>query len=498
MTKFYITTPIYYVNDKPHIGHANTNIIADILARWHRLKGDNVFFLTGTDEHGEKIQKAAQKAGKTEKEFVDEAIIKFKTLWKKLNISYDYFIRTTDENHEFAVKKFINKLNENNDIYKSKYKGWYCVHDESFWTDLELKNNKCPDCNREVNILEEDAYFFRLSKYQNKLLEYYDKNKDFIIPSYRAKEMKNRIKQGLRDISITRPTVKWAIKFPLDPNQYVYVWIDALINYISALDWPKKEKFNIFWSPDVQVIGKDINWFHSVIWPCLLFSGKFEIPKKLLVHGWWTINNEKMSKSKGNAINPIEIINKYSTDALRYFLIKEKRLDEDGNYSEQQMISRINGELVSDLGNLIYRVLSLAKKSNLENSIGFRGIPELDSKLNINEINKAIENLDLNLGLNIIWKFIRDTNKYVNEKKAWELKGDELSNALYNLLEACKIISILIYPFMPETGNKIAEQLNTKIDYENCKFSKNKFIGKINIGEYLFKKIEIKKEEKNE
>ncbi len=447
--------------------------------------------MTGTDEHGEKIQKAAQNTGKTEKEFVDEAINKFKILWKKLDISYDYFIRTTDKNHEFAVKEFIKKLNENNDIYKSKYKGWYCIHEESFWTDLELKNGKCPDCNRDVKILEEDAYFFRLSKYQNKLIEHYNQKKNFIIPEYRAKEMRNRINLGLKDISITRPNVKWAIQFPLDPNQYIYVWIDALVNYISALNWPDKEKFDMFWPPDVHVIGKDINWFHSVIWPCLLFSGGFELPEKILVHGWWTVNNEKMSKSKGNAVDPIEIIDKYSADILRYFLIKEKPLDEDGNFSEQQLVFRINGELVSDLGNLIYRVLSLAEKSQLTENIEFSGIPELESKLSIDKIDNAIENLDLNSGLNIIWQFIRDTNKYINEKKAWELKEKELSNALYNLLEACRIISILIYPFMPETANKIAKQLNTKIDFNECKFS-DRFYGKIKKGDYLFKKIENK------
>lgn len=492
ISKFYITTPIYYVNDKPHLGHANTNIIADILARWHRLKGDNVFFLTGSDEHGEKIERAASKAGKTTKEFVDEEVNKFKIAWKKLNISYDYFIRTSDANHEFAVKEFIKKLNENNDIYKSKYRGWYCIYDESFWTDLELKNSKCPECGREVEILEEDAYFFKLSKYQDRLLDFYNQKKDFIIPEYRAREMINRIDKGLKDISITRSAIKWAIQFPLDSNQYIYVWIDALVNYISALNWPEKEKFDLFWPPDVQVIGKDINWFHSVIWPCLLFSAKIELPRKILVHGWWTVNNEKMSKSKGNAIDPIEITDKYSADILRYFLIREKPLDEDGDFSEEKLISRINGELVSDLGNLIYRVLSLAEKIQSAENIKFEGIPELNDKLDINKIDNAIENLNLNLGLSIIWQFIRDSNKYINEKKVWELEGKDLSNALYNLLESCRIISILIYPFMPETADKIAQQLNTKIDFNECRFSEKQFMGKIKKGDYLFKKIDKK------
>ena len=485
ISKFYITTPIYYANDKLHIGHANTNVIADVLARWHRLIGDDVFFLTGSDEHGEKIEKAAKEAGISNIELVNEEVKKFKELWLKLNISNDYFIRTTEKKHEDSVKLFIEIMNKNNDIYKSKYSGWYCIYEETFWTKLELKNGKCPECGREVKIVEEDAYFFRLSKYQEKLLEFYKKN-NFVTPKYRQHEMFNRINNGLKDISITRPSVRWAVEFPIDEKQFVYVWIDALINYLSALDWPDGTNFKQFWPPDVHVIGKDINWFHSVIWPSLLMSCNLALPSNILVTGWWTINNEKMSKSKGNVIDPISLIDKYSADALRYFLIKEKPVGDDGNFSEDALIARINGELVADLGNLIYRVLSLAKKSG---DMEFKGTNALDKKLEFEKLKNAMQNLDITLGLNIIWQFIRETNRYVNENKAWALQGPELSNVLYNLLEACRIIAILIYPFMPETGQKIANQLGTDINFNKCKFSDGAFNGIIKEAEYLFKKI---------
>ncbi len=490
ISKFYITTPIYYANDKLHLGHANSNVIADVLARWHRLIGDDVFFVTGSDEHGEKIEKAALAAGMQNIDFVNYEVRKFKELWQRLNISNDRFIRTTENTHEEAVKAFVELLNKNQDIYRSKYSGWYCVHEETFWTELELKNGKCPECGRDVKIVEEDAYFFRLSKYQDKLLDFYNTH-SFILPNYRQTEMLNRISGGLKDISITRPSVKWAIKFPLDPDQYIYVWVDALVNYLSALGWPSNEaNFNKFWPPDVHVIGKDINWFHSVVWPALLMSCGLQMPSTVLATGFWTVNNEKMSKSKGNVVDPIALIDKYSADALRYFLVKEKGIGEDGSFSEAAFIARINGELVADLGNLVYRVLTLAEKAG--EGAKFEGRNELGKKLDMKKLEKAMSSLDINSGLNIIWQFIREANKYVNDNKAWSLQNAELSNALYNLLEACRIISILIYPFMPETGEKIAAQLGTKIEFKYCSFSPDgKFSGKIKKGDYLFKKIKV-------
>jgi methionyl-tRNA synthetase len=357
--KFYITTPIYYATNLPHIGTAYTTIVADILARWHRIKGEKVFFLTGMDEHGEKVEKTAKENGKTPKEFVDEIAEQFKFTWKKLNISYDDFIRTTEERHEKVVIEVIKRIAENGDIYKGEYEGWYCTPCESFWTEIQLKNGKCPQCEREVKMLKEESYFFRLSKYQEKLLRFYEENPEFLSPSFRAAEIINRVKGGLKDISITRTTVKWAIPFPLDNKHFIYVWVDALINYISALGLGS-EKFNEFWPADVHLIGKEINWFHSVIWPAMLMSAGFELPKKVFAHGWWTVEGKKMSKSLGNVINPVEIAEKYSADALRYFLVREMPLGDDGDFSEKSLIARINGELVADLGNLVYRVVTFS------------------------------------------------------------------------------------------------------------------------------------------
>ncbi len=485
--KFYITTPIYYVNDKPHIGHAYTTIAADVLARWHRLKGDMVFFLTGTDEHGEKVAAAAEKAGQTPKQFADSVVSTYITAWKRLEVGYDGFIRTTDPNHAKAVQDFVNKMVDNGDVYKGKYEGWYCVSDESFWTDLQLKDGKCPECGREVKKVKEDSYFFRLSKYQDALLDFYKENPDFLSPRYRANEIINRVKDGLKDVSISRTAIKWAVPFPGDAQHWVYVWVDALINYISALGWPGGENYKAYWPADVHLIGKEINWFHSVIWPAMLLSANLPLPKKVFSHGWWTAEGQKMSKSRGNFVNPLDIADRYSVDALRYFLIRELPLGDDGDFSEKALIARINGELVADLGNLIYRILTLAERFAGE----FRGSPELEPKLDISKIESKMDDLDTFGALNDIWGFIREANKYVNEKEVWKLSGDELSNALYNLLEACRIISILISPFMPETSSKINAQLGIGPGTLNdCRFGR--FKGRIKKGEYLFKKVEQK------
>ena len=483
--KFYITTPIYYANAPAHLGHAYTTIAADILAKWHRLKGENVLFLVGTDEHGEKIEAAAVKAGKTPQGFVDDIVGSFKDVWKKLNISYDDFIRTTEKRHEKTVTEFIKKIDKNGDIYKGEYEGWFCIPDESFWTDLQLKGGKCPECGREVQKVKEEAYFFRLSKYQEKLLKFYEKNPEFLSPKLRSQEIINRVKGGLRDLCITRETLKWGIPFPLDKKYLVYVWFEALINYVSALCWPSV-KFKKFWPADVHLVGKEINWFHSVIWPAMLFSAGIEPPKKVYAHGWWTVEGKKMSKSVGNVIDPVDVAEKYSSDILRYFLIREIPFGEDGDYSEKALIARINGELVADLGNLVYRVLSLAEKFDGK----FVGKDELSKKLNLKKINEHMERLELTAAILEIWNFTHAANKYINDNEPWKLKGKELGNVLYNLLEACRIISILIYPFMPETAEKINVQLGTKLgSLKDCKF--RKFEGKIKKGSYLFNKIEV-------
>lgn len=483
--KFYVTTPIYYVNDVAHIGHAYTTIAADILARWHRLKGEEVLFLTGTDEHGEKVEAAAVKIGKTPQEFVDSVVVRFEEVWKKLNISYDDFIRTTEKRHEKVVAELVKKINENGDIYKGEYEGWFCIPCESFWTDFQLKNGKCPECGRDVQKLKEESYFFRLGKYQEKLLKFYEDNPEFLSPQFRAQEIISRVKGGLKDLSITRSALKWGIPFPLDKKHVVYVWFEALTNYISALGWPGK-KFKKFWPADVHLVGKEINWFHSVIWPAMLFSAGIEPPKKVYAHGWWTVEGKKMSKSIGNVIDPVDVAEKYSSDILRYFLIREIPFGEDGDYSEKALIARINGELVADLGNLIYRVLSLVEKFDGK----FVGKDELSSKLNLKKIDVHMERLELTAALGEIWNFTHVANKYINDKAPWKLKGKELGNVLYNLLETCRIISILIYPFMPETAEKINVQLGTKLgSLKDCKF--RKFEGKIKKGSYLFNKIEV-------
>ncbi len=482
--KFYITTPIYYVNDKPHIGHAYTTIAADVLARWHRLRGDDVFFLTGTDEHGEKIAAAAQKAGKTPKEFVDSIVPAFKNVWQKLDISNDFFIRTTDEQHERIVPLVIDKIAKSGDIYKGMYTGWYCVPDESFWTELQLVDGKCPECHREVKLVQEESYFFRLSKYQDKLLQFYKTHPGFLSPKYRSKEIINRVKDGLKDLSITRTTLKWGVAFPQDKKHVLYVWVEALCNYITALDYPDGQKFKTFWPADVHLVGKEINWFHSVIWPAMLFSAGIEPPKIVFAHGWWTMDGQKMSKSLGNVVDPIEMADKYSVDAFRYALLREMPLGDDGDFSEKTMVTRLNNELAAELGNLLNRTLTIAER--YEGKVA--GKPELSEALDVKKIDSLMEGLDTFGALNEIFAFIKAANKYVNDKEPWKLKGDELGHVLYNLLEATRIIGILVTPFMPGTGEKIAAQLGVpQGTLGDCKFGA--FAGKPKKGELLFKKF---------
>jgi methionyl-tRNA synthetase len=485
LQKFYITTPIYYVTDKPHLGTAYTTIVADMLARWHRLKGEEVFFLTGTDEHGEKVEAAAKKAGKQPKEFVDLIVEDYKDIWSKLDLSYDYFIRTSDKNHEELVAKFIEKIMDSGDIYKGEYAGWYCVPDETFWTELQLKDGKCPECGREVKWLKEESYFFKLSKYQEALLKFYEDNPEFLSPKWRSKEITNRVREGLKDISITRTTIKWGIPFPKDKTHTIYVWVDALCNYITALDWPGGERFKTFWPADVHLIGKEINWFHSVIWPAMLFSAGVEPPKKVFAHGWWTVDGKKMGKSLGNMVNPVEMANKYSLDAFRYALIKEMPLGDDGDFSEKGLATRLNNELAAELGNLLSRTVTLAERF----TGAIKGTPELEKSLNIGSIDKKMDDLDMLGAINEIFAFIKSVNKYINDKKPWNLEGEELSNSLYNLLESCRIVGILVWPFMPGTSDKMLSQLGVQRGtLADCKFGE--FKGKVKKGEHLFKKIE--------
>jgi len=472
MKKFYVTTPIYYPNDIPHIGHAYTTIAADIVARWHKILGENVRFLTGTDEHGKKIQDTAEKNGKKPKEFVDELVPKFKEAWKKLDIEYSRFIRTTDKDHEKKVQEILQKVYDNGDIYLGKYEGYYCTGCEAYYTEKDLVDGCCPIHKKKIEVLKEPSYFFKLSKYQKKLLDFYKKNPEFISPNFRQKEIINRIEEGLSDLSISRTSFNWGIPLPFDKKHVCYVWFDALINYISGADG--------FWPADVHLIGKDILWFHVVYWPAMLMSAGIELPKKVFAHGWWTFNNEKISKSRGKVINVDELISIAGVDAVRYFLFRGTPFGEDGDFSEQALIDRYNNELADKLGNLISRVAALAEKYELEQTEN-----KLSKKLKLKEIEKHFEKYEIDKALNEIFAFIDVCNEYVQNKKPWETHDKKI---LYEVADSIKAIAILLYPFIPSTSTKIAKQFGFEIDYNEIKNPlKN---NKIKKAEILFRKIE--------
>ena len=487
MKGFYVTTPIYYVNDRPHMGHAYSTIAADIIARWNRMCRNDVFFLTGTDEHGEKIEKAAAAAGKTPQQFVDEIVDQYKNAWKALDISYDHFIRTTDKAHTDAVSRFLKILQDNGDIYEGEYEGWYCVPDETFFTELQLKDGKCPECGRAVEKVKEATHFFRLGKYQERLLKHYKDNPEFLSPKLRSEEIMNRVREGLKDISITRATVKWGVRF--GDSYTVYVWIDALLNYISALGWPDGANFREFWPADVHIVGKEINWFHSVIWPSMLMSASMELPRKVFATGWWTVEGKKMSKSLGNFVDPMELIKKYPVDTVRYFLMREMPFGYDGDFSEASLREKINSELVADLGNLANRVLTLVENSKMER---FSGEKDLERELNLDSIKAKMSGMELYSALEEIMGFVRRCNKYVNDNRPWQQQGRELERTLYNLLESLRVISILLHPFMPSSSEKLAGKLgiaNHQPKLDGCAF-RNLFDEKTSKGELLFRKFE--------
>jgi len=486
--KFYITTPIYYPNDIPHIGHAYTTIAADVLARFNTLKGNDVFFLTGTDEHGKKIENTALSHNKSPKQFVDELIPKFKDAWKKLNINYSRFIRTTDVDHIKTVQDLLNIVNKKGDIYLGEYEGLYCTSCEAYYLEKDLINNECPIHKKPVEKIKEKSYFFKLSKYQNKLLEYYKKNPDFIQPNFRREEIIARVKERLDDLSISRTSFKWGIEIPFDKNHICYVWFDALSNYLSGIGYKKdKKQFKKYWPADVHLIGKDIIWFHSVIWPAMLMSAGIKLPKTIFAHGWWTFDKEKISKSRGKVINIDELISIAGIDSARYFLLRETPFGQDGDFSEKALIERHNNELANKFGNLISRVSALAEKNPITKTEN-----KLIKKLNQKKIENHIDNFEFDKAINEIFSFIDICNEYIQEKKPWEEKAKDKGKILYQLSDSIKVITILLWPFIPQSCEKIAKQFNFKIQYNQIK--KPLVPAKIKKSEVLFAKIDVKPE----
>lgn len=510
---YYITTPLYYPSNNLHIGHTYTTVAADAMARFKKVMGYDVKFLTGTDEHGQKIETVAKEKGLDPKAYVDGIVENIQKLWETMEISHDIFIRTTDEYHEKSVQKIFTSLYEKGEIYKGKYEGHYCTPCEAFWTDSQLKDGKCPDCGRAVQWAEEEAYFFKLSKYTDRLLELFENSKEFLEPNSRVNEMVNNfLKPGLDDLCVSRTTFDWGIPVPFDEKHIIYVWFDAVCNYITALGYgsDNQEMFDKYWPADVHLVGKEIVRFHTLIWPAILMALGVDVPKKVFAHGWILFDNDKMSKSKGNVMYPEPLIELYGVDALKYFLLREFSFGADGSFTKEKFIARLNSDLANDLGNLVSRTAAMIEKYNQGILPAADYTFEFDASLKETvtaapeKVSAAMDHLNYSGALEEIWKVISRTNKYIDETQPWVLAKSEddkakLDTVLYNLTEAIRVISVLIRPFMEKTSNTIWAQFSIQEGelslWENLsKWGIMKAGAKVSKGDVMFPRLDVAQE----